>query len=1576
MRASLVYLFSFVVLSACSNQNVDEFKTVAARMHTTWNETSLFQEASEFFSDLSGDGSEFWQFMSRAKHLVYIHSFETQKDEYDALYRISGELLEFSQQTMLDFAINLRYYSPKIEMFRQLLGQHEGGDAACEDDYLVVLGERKICGAKDEDVKTLLQAGVEGSLNLVLENDHIFPNIDAVSELEPLIVYGDIRSQRFWKFHESLLNTLNNLPNDVPQYIFRHYSYERKSSGDKKLFVPGYGIELAVKSTEYRAEDDRKAEEEGAIDTSVSKQIEKADGLLFSKLKTRYPDKAEQLNALKNYLVKVGTEIVELKAWQMQDLSYKAGKFVMSRYNSERNFSGLESLKSVREISQNFPLQAHTLLREKISKDFRKEIQHNQMHFEDNYRISEGESTFLINGMEVDTELTDVYQIYELMRLETEAMEKLHAIGCSEKLTEKLVRTEMRAADLKYGIDIRSQGIQWINDLSKDSRYAKWSSDIREYLQHTFPPMWLKPIRKNVFNLVVFFDPLDGKQNTGELLSLIESFYHHDVALRIGLVPIESDDDSELSKIFLTAFYTAALKSEPSNAFSFVTDVYESLSEGESPNLELIKKTFIKRFPKLDWDDVLDDEPDEDVAKKIQLSKQFYASVGRRNLPTALLNGVFLSEQALSEQDFEQTVITEVMMQSGEIQLAIQANKISASHSIVDWISEQGHILPSLSKNVFAKRDSTKTLDMTGNALDSEDFYLEKFSVLQNRDKTATISASMLYLTKHESDKALPVTIWVVADPQDENGRRFMLEALRYVKSSANTRLGFIYNPENGIEPNEKPPPLTGAIQIALETQSMTKAKNFIVKVLKEENAKDVLFFGKEIRELFVEGMDIETLEGGMEKAGAGFIAIHREFCSSVGIAPGQRAMIVNGVVYDALRSDEFYSVEEMNSIERLVINEGAGKLKEAILASNEYVTGSEISDCVASAYGILAKPERVKKQKKRVNIDRDQLRNKQSVIYVPENDSSQPSFTLEAIVDPLSRDAQKVSQFLIGLHEVTNSRIWVYLNCKAKLSEMPLNSFYRYVFSSKLGFDASGSISESTARAQFHQLPQNALLTMNVLAPGAWMPDSALAIHDLDNIRLSDTKSGVYAEFALDHLLLEGSARDTSGGSTARGIQLDLGTSSRPHVYDTLVMANLGYFQLKAAPGVWQMSLRSGRTSEIYRISGHEGCDSAQFNNDTSLRVVISTFTGKIIKLFVQKRSGMEEMDVLAGGEENSGGIFNSISSSLWSSTSKNQAKEKALQAAATFDESDELQNSDVLNIFSVASGHLYERFMRAMMISVLKNTNGPVKFWFLKNYLSPSFKASLPYLSQRFKFHYELVQYKWPRWLNSQTEKQRIIWGYKILFLDVLFPLNVKKIIFVDADQTVRADLRELRDIDLEGAPYGYTPFCDSRQEMEGYRFWNQGYWRNHMAGRKYHISALYLVDLIRFRKMAAGDRLRSQYQALSQDKNSLSNLDQDLPNNMIHQVPIFSLPQDWLWCETWCDDASKATAKTIDLCNNPETKEPKLARAFRIVEEWKDLDAEVQEKFEEWKQLSKTPSHVPKQKESSSEHKHMEL
>lgn len=164
------------------------------------------------------------------------------------------------------------------------------------------------------------------------------------------------------------------------------------------------------------------------------------------------------------------------------------------------------------------------------------------------------------------------------------------------------------------------------------------------------------------------------------------------------------------------------------------------------------------------------------------------------------------------------------------------------------------------------------------------------------------------------------------------------------------------------------------------------------------------------------------------------------------------------------------------------------------------------------------------------------------------------------------------------------------------------------------------------------------------------------------------------------------------------------------------------------------------------------------------------------------------------------------------------------------------------------------------------------------------------------------------------------------------------------------MRGDLKELWDLDLEGAPYGYTPFCDSKKETLGYQFWRQGFWKDHLQDKPYHISALYVVDLQRFRRQGIGDTLRSNYQYLTNDPTSLANLDQDLPNVLQTKVPIFSLPQDWLWCETWCSEETKATAKTIDLCNNPQHKEPKLSMAKRVIsgdlfeESWEELDEEV--------------------------------
>lgn len=74
----------------------------------------------------------------------------------------------------------------------------------------------------------------------------------------------------------------------------------------------------------------------------------------------------------------------------------------------------------------------------------------------------------------------------------------------------------------------------------------------------------------------------------------------------------------------------------------------------------------------------------------------------------------------------------------------------------------------------------------------------------------------------------------------------------------------------------------------------------------------------------------------------------------------------------------------------------------------------------------------------------------------------------------------------------------------------------------------------------------------------------------------------------------------------TPRGVQLHLGTAAQPRLVDTLVMANLGYFQLKAAPGVFALRLAPGRSADLYVVdnstAGAAAEDTAQARTQTNL--------------------------------------------------------------------------------------------------------------------------------------------------------------------------------------------------------------------------------------------------------------------------------------------------------------------------------------------------------------------------------------
>jgi UDP-glucose:glycoprotein glucosyltransferase len=745
------------------------------------------------------------------------------------------------------------------------------------------------------------------------------------------------------------------------------------------------------------------------------------------------------------------------------------------------------------------------------------------------------------------------------------------------------------------------------------------------------------------------------------------------------------------------------------------------------------------------------------------------------------------------------------------------------------------------------------------------------------------------------------------------------------------------------------------------------------------------------------------------------------------GLESGTNAVVVNGHLVSAQHAWQASDFELLASMETKSRAKKVGRYLQQQLMPSE-TDGADVASIpaalkagafatICATLGLYSETTRKVKFPDPVKFPYSSIAQQR-----PDNDSGGDNAPMQshsvveivAVIDPISEAAQRLVPVLQSLQDFLGNTVHltIFLNPETNINEFPLERYFRFAAPTTSGLASSSTsnnnsgndtglaslplVSTTSKGVVFSSLPGHQVLTMKIETPEPWIVPVTYAQYDMDNLQLHNCgPDGAAVTLSLTDLLVTGSCDDLSHGQPPNGLQLHLVPAGgllnvqreREHdaeaYSDTLVMQNLGYYQLKANPGTWRLRL-AGRSEELYEIldAGGEAVK--------VLPIHVRSFGGQNMQLEVRKRPGMEDEELLTASPEEIakaeaaraaarrrrredsrrssflGDLFSSVMGDLDDSPAPSLEKDTPSVTTVVTDSDGSVHVEGVgdvgddrfdgrIHVFSLASGRVYERLLSIMMLSVSRRASMPVTFWLVENFLSPEFKESLPKLTQEFGYRVELITYKWPSWLRQQTEKQRIIWGYKILFLDVLFPLDLKKVIYVDADQVVRADLKELWDMDLQGHAYGYTPFCDSNKETLGFQFWRQGYWAEHLRGRPYHISALYVVDLVQFRRQAVGDQLRATYSQLSRDPNSLSNLDQDLPNYVQPQVPIFSLPQEWLWCESWCSLESKADAKTIDLCNHPATKEPKLNMAKRIIsgelfhESWVELDALVAEATE---------------------------
>jgi UDP-glucose:glycoprotein glucosyltransferase len=134
--------------------------------------------------------------------------------------------------------------------------------------------------------------------------------------------------------------------------------------------------------------------------------------------------------------------------------------------------------------------------------------------------------------------------------------------------------------------------------------------------------------------------------------------------------------------------------------------------------------------------------------------------------------------------------------------------------------------------------------------------------------------------------------------------------------------------------------------------------------------------------------------------------------------------------------------------------------------------------------------------------------------------------------------------------------------------------------------------------------------------------------------------------------------------------------------------------------------------------VSIDDGKNEILSDADGLVQVVVCKFGGSVLITLVKKRAGKEHEELLS--ENVDGSDYDSDhESSVWDTIRNSDIINRMFGSYRI------AVSNATINVFSVASGHLYERFLRIMIVSVLRYTSSTVKFWFIEDFLSPVFKV-----------------------------------------------------------------------------------------------------------------------------------------------------------------------------------------------------------------------------------------------------------
>ncbi|KAG0342660.1 hypothetical protein BG004_005623 [Podila humilis] len=350
-----------------------------------------------------------------------------------------------------------------------------------------------------------------------MDLDHVQAPAD---ESRPFtILYADVQDSEFSAFRD-YLDVLGD------QYGLQYSVRYKPSVNDSKspLVLAGYGVELALKSTDYIVIDDRDLGH--GDDLSTSEQIV-----------------MKQITS-KNLLGDDVPSVDPISESDLDDIGFTTTQFVMTAE---------DPLNTLVSVSQDFPKYQAKLAKMSFDPTLKSVVLSNQPF------LIGGAGKVWLNNQPVPAHKMNPFSLLRMMRRDRQTIVSLSTMGLSPRKAVDLL-TDISEPETGAGgpkdpegvLDVRDKSedkslVIWLNDLQSDKRYKDWTPELINIVGPTYNGQFHQ-IRRNVISTLFVLDFSAPKAL--ELVAFeLSNYIQRLLPFRFGVLPLVSSTDGPEAKM-------------------------------------------------------------------------------------------------------------------------------------------------------------------------------------------------------------------------------------------------------------------------------------------------------------------------------------------------------------------------------------------------------------------------------------------------------------------------------------------------------------------------------------------------------------------------------------------------------------------------------------------------------------------------------------------------------------------------------------------------------------------------------------------------------------------------------------------------------------------------------------------------------------------------------------------------------------------------------------------------------------------------------------------------------------------